>query len=467
MRKNISIIKGAYKIGALSSPEMASAIDELLSPMDNIKVETLSRPLREESPHLIIYEPSNTNDGTQDQLLSFLRECSDNIPVIAVTNKPNYQKAIALLRAGLKDYINLSSEKSKLYQQIESYFKLWQNEQEKKAFQEYTRATYDFSRIIGNSPHIEKVLEVLKKVIDTENVTVLIRGETGTGKELVAKAIHYNSRNRDNPFVEIACTAIPDTLLESELFGYEKGAFTDARDKKAGLFEIAQDGTIFLDEIGDITPVIQSKLLKVIEEKKFRRLGSVRDIPVQARIISATGVNLEQMVESGKFRRDLYYRLNVVPIELPPLRQRKEDIPILANHFLQQFNKQYEKEVEGFSKRAINFLAEHTWPGNVRELKHSIERAVLLVEHGLIDDSHFSIKNNSNTFDENQSHTFDNNYITFNLSITNATLEDAERQLVKKILHHTGGNKTKAAQIMKISRPKLDRIIKRNQNYLQ
>lgn len=446
---------------------MASVINELLSPLENIQVETLSRPLQEERPHLIIFESSNTSDGTQDQLLSFLRECNDNIPVIAVTNKPNYQKAIGLLRAGLKDYINLSNEKSKLYRQVELYFKAWQKEQEKKAFRDFTKNTYDFSQIIGNSPHIQQVLDILKKVIDTENVTVLVRGETGTGKELIAKAIHYNSSNSKNPFVEIACTAIPDTLLESELFGYEKGAFTDARDKKAGLFEIAGKGTIFLDEIGDITPVIQSKLLKVIEEKKFRRLGSLQDIPVHARIISATGVNLEQMVDAGKFRRDLYYRLNVVPIELPSLRQRKEDIPILANHFLQQFNKQYEKEVEGFSQGAIDFLTEYSWPGNVRELKHSIERAVLLVEHGFIEDTHFSIKNNSNTIDKKQSHTDNNNYITFNLPIANATMEDAERQLVKKILHHTRGNKTNAAQIMKISRPKLDRIIKRNQKYLQ
>lgn len=466
VRRDNSINNGSYKIGALSSPEVASAIDELLSSIDNIQVASLSRPPQQERPQLIIYEPSHNGDGMQDKLLSFMRECNGNIPVIAVTKKPDYRKAIGLMRAGFKDYIDLSNEKSKLYRQIESYYKTWQREQEKKEFQDFTKHIYDFSQIIGNSQHIKKMLDILQKVIRTEGITVLIRGETGTGKELVAKALHYNSINSKDPFVEIACTAIPDTLLESELFGYEKGAFTDARDKKAGLFEIAGNGTIFLDEIGDISPAIQSKLLKVIEEKKFRRLGSLQDIPINARIISATGVNLEHMVESGKFRSDLYYRLNVVPIELPPLRQRKEDIPVLAEHFLQQFNKEYKKEVEGFSHRAMDFLLEYTWPGNVRELKHSIERAVLLVENGYIEDTHFSIKINSQSFDAEQFHTANNNYITFNLPITNATLEDAERHLVKKVLHHTQGNKTKAARIMKISRPKLDRIIKRNHQHI-
>ncbi len=462
MRREDTIINGSYKIGALSSPETMSALNEILSSLDRIQVAELSRPPRQHHPHMIIYEPSHNGDGTQDELLSFMREINGTIPVIAVTKKPDYRKGIDLLRAGIKDYINISEDKAKLYRQIESHYKSWQREQEKKAFQDYSKNIYDFSQIIGRSPQIKQVLEDLKKVIATKNVTVLIRGETGTGKELVAKAIHYNSSNKNYPFVEIACTAIPDTLLESELFGHEKGAFTDAKDKKTGLFEMADNGTIFLDEIGDITPSIQAKLLKVIEEKKFRRLGSVRDIPVNARIISATGADLEHMVENGKFRRDLYYRLNVIPIELPPLRRRKEDVPVLAEYFLQQFNKEYNKEVEAFSNEAMDFLQEYNWPGNVRELKHSIERAVLLVVNGTIKTSHFSIKMNSNETDSRQPHPSNNNHINFNLSVENATLEDVENQLVKNILLHTDGNKTKAAQILKISRPRLDRILKRN-----
>lgn len=239
---------------------------------------------------------------------------------------------------------------------------------------------YNLARIVGSSPKFSRTIDLAKKVSEQTSSNILLLGETGTGKGLFARAIHNYGKNRKDPFVDIVCTAIPENLLESELFGYEAGAFTSARTRKLGLFEIAENGTLFLDEIGDMSLNLQAKLLRAIEKKVIKRLGGIVDIPVNARIISATNKNIEEMIEEGSFRRDLYHRLNVVTIELPPLKERSEDIIALADYFIEEFNFSFNKSVKKISRELKYFFLGYPWPGNVRELKNVIERAVLLSE---------------------------------------------------------------------------------------
>ena len=299
-------------------------------------------------------------------------------------------------------------------------------------------------------------------------MTVLITGETGTGKELFARAIHYNGKNRNSPFVDIACSALPETLLESELFGYERGAFTDAKERKIGLFELAGDGSIFLDEIGDISLATQSKLLKVIEDRSMRRVGGVRDVPVRARVIAATSVDLEAKMRTGEFRKDLYHRLKILPLELPPLRERKEDIPLLCRSFLDSFNREYNKKIRGLTPHALQILMEHDWEGNVRELKHSIERAFLLEESDWITEHDFDFEsrkaapvrrnvviNKPESLPPKEVDT-----LMLLIPLDRASLTEVQRMLAQKVLEHIGSNKAKAAKILGISRPRLDRILR-------
>jgi DNA-binding NtrC family response regulator len=299
-------------------------------------------------------------------------------------------------------------------------------------------------------------------------MTVLITGETGTGKELFARAIHYNGKNKNSPFVDIACSALPETLLESELFGYEKGAFTDAKERKIGLFELAGDGSIFLDEIGDISLATQSKLLKVIEDRSMRRVGGVRDVPVRARVIAATSADLEAKMRSGEFRKDLFHRLKILPLELPPLRERKEDIPLLVNSFLGSFNKEYNRKIRGLTPHALQILMEHEWEGNVRELKHSIERAFLLEESDWITEHDFDfasakarpvkrkvIINKPESLPPKEVDS-----LMLLIPLDHATLPEVQRMFAQKVLDHVGGHKVKAAKILGVSRPRLNRILK-------
>jgi len=242
---------------------------------------------------------------------------------------------------------------------------------------------YKFGNIIYSSRIMESMLEASLQVADSQ-ATVLLRGESGTGKELVASAIHYASPRTDKPFIKVACAALPENLLESEFFGYEKGAFTGAMERKLGRFELASDGTIFLDEIGDLSLATQVKLLRVLQEKEFERLGGTRTIKVDVRVICATHRNLEEMVKERKFRDDLFYRVNVFPVNIPPLRERKEDIPLLVDHFIHKFNKENKKRIKGINRAALDMLMAYDWPGNVRELENVIERAVVLCQKDLV-----------------------------------------------------------------------------------
>jgi two-component system response regulator AtoC len=315
--------------------------------------------------------------------------------------------------------------------------------------------------IIGKAANFVKVLNLAKKVSEKSSSNILLLGETGSGKGLFAKAIHNHSRSKIEPFVDIVCTAIPEALLESELFGYEAGAFTSARNRKLGLFELAEQGTLFLDEIGDMSLNLQSKLLRAIEKKVIKRVGGVTDIPINARIISATNKNLEEMVENGTFRRDLYHRLNVVTIELPALRDREEDIVLLANFFIEQFNREFGKSVKKINKEVTHFFKNYSWPGNIRELRNAIERAVLLSENGTLMLSDFSnlIDSIHIQTPDKKSETIPPQIVRMDLNFTAVDLKKLDRFYAKIVLEKVGGNKSQAAKFLGISRPKLDNLL--------
>ena len=302
--------------------------------------------------------------------------------------------------------------------------------------------------VVGRSAAMQRVVELVGKVAASEGTTVMLRGESGVGKEVVAQAIHARSARRDFPFLEINCTALPETLLESELFGHEKGAFTDAKERKQGLLELADRGTVLLDEIGDLPPGAQAKLLRFLEARTFKRVGGVRDISVDVRIIASTNRDLEAAVRDGSFRRDLFFRLNVVPIVIPPLRERPEDVEPLARHFLDRLTTTLRKSSRAIGKEALAMLERYAWPGNVRELKNVIERAVILEEHPEILPDHLpdELKPGGRALDLEPG---------FRLPAAGIDLESLEKDLIRQALEQARGNKTRAAALLGLTRDTL------------
>jgi len=308
---------------------------------------------------------------------------------------------------------------------------------ENARLKEQLREGYDFSSIIGNSGSMQRVYEAVVQVART-NTTVLIRGESGTGKELIAQAIHYNSLRARKPFVKVSCAALPDTLIESELFGYEKGAFTGAQERKKGRFELAQGGTLFLDEIGDVHPATQVKLLRVLQEREFDRLGGTDAIKVNVRLVTATNKDMEQAIAQGAFREDLFYRLNVFVIYIPPLRERKPDVLLLADHFLQKFSSEHGKDIRRISTPAIDMLTAYHWPGNVRELQNVVERAVLVCDGQVIHAHHLPPT----------LQTAEASGTLMNVSLAEATAS-FERDIIQDALKSARGNRAKAARLIR------------------
>ncbi len=307
-----------------------------------------------------------------------------------------------------------------------------------------TRKKFLSSSLLGNSPPIKEIRRLIGKIALIPNSTVLLLGESGTGKNLAAQVIHYGSRSSDANFVEINCAAIPENLLESELFGYEKGAFTHAIKSKPGLLEEANGGTLFLDEIAEMPLTLQSKLLSVLESRRFRRLGSNREQEVHFRLIAATNRNLPQRISEGKFREDLYYRLNVISIELPPLRKMGQDILLIAGHFIEVFNLEFKKEVQGFTAAARQKLLKHTWPGNVRELSNCIERAMIFSEKNMIEEGELVFSKESVNLSSR-----------WQIPATGIDLEEVEKQLILSALENSNGNKSQAARLLGLSRDTL------------
>jgi DNA-binding NtrC family response regulator len=418
-------------------------------------------------PHLVLVDVRVDKPLLRSALKEFIEQYP-RIPTLAIAEESDHAYVVDLVKMGVQGYFLFPKDQRKISDQITVLYNDWRAQRSKELYAEQQRKEYDFRQIVGSSPALRVTLDRARKIIQNTTMTVLITGETGTGKELFARAIHYNSGNSHSQFVNIACTALPETLLESELFGYERGAFTDAKDRKIGLFELAEDGSIFLDEIGDISLATQSKLLKVIEDRTMRRLGGVKDIPVRARIIAATSADLDAKMRTGEFRKDLYHRLKILPIEIPPLRDRKDDIPLLVENFLSGFNDTYGKHIKGITPQSLQILMDHDWEGNVRELKHVIERAVLLEENDMLVESDFELggarkgvtKKRVLVARVDSPGSRESNSLLLMVPFAQASIAEVQQLLAQKILEHVGGSKVKAARILKISRPRLDRILK-------
>lgn len=405
------------------------------------------------------------------KFLADLFRAGESYNVIAVAADPAIETVVKCMQLGVRDFLQYPNETHKMYNLLTQLLADWQKSRTGQAFQEQQRERFGLASIIGESAAMRQVVQVVRKILNRPHVTVLIRGETGTGKEVVARAIHYGRlSSRSSPaansgkpqlaggFVEVNCTAIPENLLEAELFGYEKGAFTDAKLSKKGLFELAEGGTLFLDEIGDMSLVLQAKVLKAIEEKCFRRLGGTASIHVNTRIIAGTNADLEQRIADGRFRRDLYYRLNVINIVLPPLRERDGDIVLLARHFLARCAEDYATPARKFTPGAEEFLKNYDWPGNVRELRHVIERVALFCET-----SEINAKNIQEAFGLNAPPPAvpvrSENRFGIEIPREGLSLKESECRLIEETLRLTKGNKTRASQILGISRPRLSRKI--------
>lgn len=326
------------------------------------------------------------------ELLSKIKEIAPDTAVIVMTGYGTIESAVNAIKKGAYDYITKPIDNEYLLLIIERILDFKKLQFRSRHLQNQLESRYHFNKIIGKSPQMQTIFELIKDVACTHS-TVLIQGEHGTGKELIANAIHYNSPRRDKNMIRVNCAVLAEHLLESELFGHVKGAFTSAFRDRAGRFELANSGTLFLDEIGDISPNLQVKLLRVLQEGEFERVGGSETIKVDVRIIAATNKNLKQAIKNKEFREDLYYRLNVIPIEAPPLRDRIEDIPLLVDHFINKYNKENGKNIKGFTPEAFELLMSYDWPGNVRELENLIERAIVLSKNHYIDEKSLSYLN--------------------------------------------------------------------------
>lgn len=410
-------------------------------------------------PHVIFLDMRLGNENGLD-ILKKIKNIDDDTEIIIMTAYGNIETAVAAIKYGAFDYIKKPFDFeeidiiiSKALEKVNMKNKIYLLEKEKE---------YAIGAIIGNSLNMKKIHEKIDILSKNDNVTVLIRGETGTGKELVAEAIHNKSIRKDAPIVKINCGAIPKDLVESELFGYEKSAFTGAASRKKGLFEIADGGTVFLDELGEISLAMQTKLLRFLEERRFKRVGGLQDIDVDIRIIAATNKNLENAVKEKNFREDLYYRLNVIPVNLPPLRDREEDILLLADYFLSRYNDKFNKSIKGFMNLVKDRFLTYTWPGNVRELKNVIERIVILHDIEYIDICHLPSEIKNHDYIDIALNVEDLNQEVFNESFC---LEDEikiiEKKYISIALDETGGNHSKAANLLGISRFALKRRIEK------
>ncbi|MEW6417103.1 MAG: sigma-54 dependent transcriptional regulator [Nitrospirota bacterium] len=394
-----------------------------------------------------------------------------NTPGIVVTAYASVQTAVDAMKLGAFDYVTKPFVLDELMIIINRAINVSRLQRENLMLKKQLKRKYDFEGLIGDSPRMQQVFEMIEKVADTDS-TIFITGKSGTGKELIAKTIHYNSSRSQKPFVPLNCAAIPRDLLESELFGHEKGAFTGAIATRAGRFELAHEGTLFLDEIGELDPSLQAKLLRVLQEMEFERVGGVKTIKVDVRIIAATNKDLEKATKEGKFREDLFYRLNVIPIHIPSLKKRVEDIPLLIDHFINKFSKRRKREPLKFSSEALDCLLKYRWPGNVRELENLIERLTILVSGNVVKVSDLPEKFHEETgiemvkesyFVKAPDHTF-KEFVLPDAGINlNSVLENMERKLIQSALEKTGGIKNKAAELLGLNRTTLiEKLKKKN-----
>lgn len=402
-----------------------------------------------DEPDIIILDLNMPGMGGIETLKS-LKQHDKEIIVIIITAHGDIETAVSAIKMGAYDFVEKPFELNRISVLIKKAIETVHLKREVSYFRGEKYDTYNFDNIVGKSDSMQKVLALAKKVAASDANTILIQGESGTGKSLLARAIHYNSQRSSEPFVEITCTALPEALIESELFGHERGAFTDAKVAKKGLFEFASGGTIYLDEIGDIKLSTQAKLLRALEEKTFKRVGGLKDIKVNVRIVSTTNKkNLEGAVKDGSFRADLYYRLKVFPIFIPPLRERVEDIIPLAMHHIQKFNKEFKKDVKNISKEAENLLLNYPWYGNARELRNVVERICILENTDTIYPEHLP----SEIIDHLDEVSHESGSI--DLPSEGLSLKNVERDLIVQAIKKADNNQTKAAKLLGISRDAL------------
>lgn len=381
-------------------------------------------------------------DGTE--LLERMRKASPNLPVIVISAYSAVDTAVNAMKLGACDYVPKPFDMGHVVNAVRKAL-------ENAEFPAPSPETHKFGlqNLLGDSPVMREIKTTAHKLAETDATTILLLGETGTGKDMLARAIHYDSARVDKPFMNITCTALPDSLLDSELFGYEEGAFTDARRQKKGLFELANGGTVLLDEIGDMSAELQGKLLRVIEEKVFKRIGGAEDVRLNVRIVAATNRDLEKAVADRIFREDLYYRLSIIPILLPPLRERREDIPQLANHFLTMACEEHQRPLKSLTQAAIHRLAEQEWPGNIRQLRNVIERTALLCNKELIDAQDLQLGSHPGAERPHRPK------YSVQLPEEGCNIEDIERQLLQQALERTAWNQTRAARLLSVSRDQI------------
>ncbi|GBE01340.1 transcriptional regulatory protein ZraR [bacterium BMS3Bbin06] len=405
---------------------------------------------KEERPDIVLLD-IHLPDVSGLNLIEGFKEIDRDAIVIMITAYGDVQTAVKAIKSGAYDFIEKPFNLDKLNIVVKKALETVSLRKEVTQLKNKLSQQYGFNSIIGQSDEIKKIFQIIQKVAQSDASTVLIQGESGTGKDLVARVIHFQGKRADMPFMEVNCTAMPESLIESELFGFEKGAFTDAKAQKKGLFELSDGGSIFLDEIGDMRLNTQAKLLKVIESKTFKRLGGVKDVNVDVRVIAATNKDLTEEVKKGNFREDLFFRLKVIPILLPPLRVRKDDVLALTSYFINEFNREFRKNLKGITKETEKLFLEYPWPGNVRELKNVIERVMILENDEYIKPEHLPLEITSQEVIQRV------NMEKFDIDIPPGGLDlvEVEKKLIKGALELTKGNQTRAAKLLKLSRDAL------------
>ena len=417
-----------------------------------------------ESPDLVLLDVRMPDMGGLE-VLEQLKKSGDARAVIMITADPQLEDVKLALKLGAYDFVGKPLDFEELNVTIKNALETTRLRSEVQTLRGEVRRRAGYHQVIGTSAKMTELMSFVRKVASSEATTILIQGESGTGKDLIAKAIHYESARQEKPFVAINCSAIPETLMEAELFGHERGAFTDAKAMKKGLFEMADGGTLFLDEIGELSPLLQAKLLRVLEDQIIRRVGGVRDLQVDVRVIAASNRDLEKAVREGQFRQDLYYRLAIIAIFIPPLRDRKEDILPLVDFFIERYNRKFKKSVRGLADDTRRLLLTHNWPGNVRELKNSIERAMILEEEQLVRPVYlpFSVAESGGRTVFEQTAPADGGQALANgrmlprlyIPEGGTSLEEVERAMVELAMRQANGNQTQAARLLDISRDAL------------
>lgn len=407
---------------------------------------TASAMLDQMTPDLILLD-LRLPDTDGISLLNVIHDHLPGLPVIILTAYSSVDTAVEAMKLGAYDYVAKPFNMDELAITVRRALETSTLRREVTDHILEQKGRFGLQNLIGRSKSMQEIANLVRKVSKSEATTVLLRGESGTGKDMIAKALHYESARAEKPFMNITCTALQDTLLESELFGHEKGAFTDAKSQKKGLFELAHGGSLFMDEIGDMSPTLQAKLLRALEEKTFRRIGGTEDIRVDARVIAATNQDLEKLIAEKKFREDLYYRLDIITIIVPPLRNRPEDIPLLADHFLRYFAREFKKGVQAISEEGLLKLTDYDWPGNVRELRNVIERAVLLGPGPMIGTEDIFLGRMPAGQKAGKR--------LFQLPTKGIHFDTLEKDIVLQALERTEGNQTKAGELLGMTRDQI------------